>query len=176
MIKTVLNAKTELKPVEIPNILDFGWGKEYILESSLGFFSKIKQFSNTWTHGLHFCSVCYYTGIAFQFGENKGNSSWKDYCWQAQGHKPVILSLVQQPAWHISNAIGSWSALKHLIKAIILGFNGFFLLLQYQETLLKLGLYPLQTVSKREYFPFQAFSINKTQRNQPGEEMSYLWV
>lgn len=50
-----------------------------------------------------------------------------------------------------------------------------------KRPLLKLGLYSLQTVSKREYFPLQAFNINETQRDQPGEEMkvfcgfSYLW-
>lgn len=38
MIENVLNAKTELWSAEIPNVIDFGWGKEYTLESSLGFF------------------------------------------------------------------------------------------------------------------------------------------
>lgn len=38
MIENVLNEKTELWSVEIPNVTDFGWGKEYTLESSLRFF------------------------------------------------------------------------------------------------------------------------------------------
>lgn len=69
MIENVLNAKTELWSVEILNAIDFEWEKEYTLESSLVFF-KAKQFSNTWTHNLHFCSVCYHC-----IGGNKDNSS-----------------------------------------------------------------------------------------------------
>lgn len=34
MIENVLNAKAKLWSVEIPNEIDFGWGKEYTLESS----------------------------------------------------------------------------------------------------------------------------------------------
>lgn len=82
---------------------------------------------------MDFCSVSYHTGISFQFGEIKVTPVEKTIVGKLKDKTQFILSVVQQPAGHISTVIGSWSALNHLIKAIILGFNGLFLLLQYQE-------------------------------------------